>query len=136
VATPNQVVERFKAEHVQLAAVLVDCRSASSPAELAAKLTRHRPQVLEHLEAKDRFYVDLVALCSSRRDESARTIAEIFAQNMKTQSGAIRTFFLGLDRATLSTLTSSFETMAFVLTSRFSTEERTVLPLYVKQAVP
>lgn len=131
----NPRIEAFKAEHRSLATALTECRALlAAPEQLVAKLRTVESLVINHLDAKERFYVDLVELCAAKHDAGSKSIAEIFGQNMRVQSEALRTFFSGLPRVDLKTLPRSFETMSHVMTTRVSTEERVVFPLFLKHA--
>lgn len=129
------VIEAFRAQHRQIEEHLTACeRLLDQVTPLHARLLELRPALLEHLEAKDAFYGQLVARCAQAADLSSTNVAKMFEENMRVQSGAVRRFFSALDTQSSPLLAQSFKTMALIIRGRLLQEERAVFPLYVKHA--
>jgi len=129
------VIDDFRAQHRRIEEHLTACeRLLDQVTPLHAKLLELRPLLLQHLDAKDTFYGQLVERCTRASDLGSTNVAKMFEENMRVQSGAVRRFFAALDTQSSPLLAQSFKTMALIIRGRLTQEERAVFPLYVKHA--
>ncbi len=129
------VLDDFRAQHRRIEEQLSACeRLLDQVPPLHAKLLELRPLLLQHLDAKDAFYGQLVERCTRAADLGSTNVAKMFEENMRVQSGAVRRFFSALDTQTSPLLAQSFKTMALIIRGRLTQEERAVFPLYAKHA--
>ena len=126
-------LDLFKVQHREIERLLESCEALADSNAVLTMLRRSSAMVISHLEAKDAFYVQLAALCTSKGDLPSGNIVKIFEQNMGVQSQAVRKFFSSLD-APAPNFGQSFKTMAFILRQRISTEEKAVFPMYAKHS--
>ena len=128
-----ETLSRFFTQHRHIEHELDACekRLNELPA-LAERLKMLAPLLLEHLAEKDRFYIELSALCSRRDDPSSTSMASIFETNMRVQSAALRRFCISVSGELTPVMALSFKTMASLIRNRISTEERAVFPLYAR----
>jgi uncharacterized protein YigA (DUF484 family) len=132
---PAAVVDDFRAQHRRIDEQLAACEDLAAQVDaLQARLLALRPVLLDHLDAKDAFYVRLVRECAREGDLAQANVAQMFEGNMKVQSAAVRRFFAALDTPGSPLLAQSFKTMALIIRGRLSQEERAVFPLFLKAA--
>lgn len=128
-----ETLERFFTQHRRIEQLLELCEPLIKDLpKLDEQLKALVPLLLEHLDEKERFYVELKQLAAEKNDASGTSIATIFESNMQVQSGAIRRFCQTAQGPLSEVVARSFETMAHIIRSRFSTEERAVFPLYAR----
>ncbi|MBL8956579.1 MAG: hemerythrin domain-containing protein [Myxococcaceae bacterium] len=127
------LIDAFFAEHRRIEVNLAVCEQLLADVNaLHTRLLHLRPMLLEHLHAKDAFYVALVNGCAEAGDLPSTNVAKMYEENMRVQSSAVRRFFAALDTQSSPLLAQSFKTMALIIRGRLAQEERAVFPLYLK----
>ncbi len=125
------LIETFKTQHREIERTLEACEPLKDSAPLIAKLKTFRELVVRHLDAKDAFYKQLGALCTEKNDHASANLLRIFEPNMSVQSTAVKKFFQTLD-APAGNFVQAFNTVAYILRQRISTEEKAIFPMYQK----
>lgn len=127
------LVNALRTQHAAIRASLEQC-ARKQGTELAAELQGLKPTLQAHLRDKDALFAAITEACGRRQDNASMAIARIFENNIKVIAAGISGFFDQLEVLTrnLQGLEQRTKTVAEVLRNLIETEERAILPLYVK----